>query len=426
MTQDFRGRLGAGVRAPKLLLRCGAVHQAAVNQPLLILSDAHISRDYGQTCGDQLAALVRQHPDCELVLAGDIFDLSLDAADTCPQQSLEQALHPHQRLLDSLRDHVRGGSKVTLVPGNHDASISHDRIERTLRQRLHVPQDESLEVCAWFARRGDLHIEHGHLYDPDCAPNHPLSDPNPRSEGLGNALMRRFVSPNDALIFAHAHQTTPVSGLKTAFEKWGVRAPVVIYNYFQTAFSLCTEALTRAPLVRCDTAQGQARLADYSARAGVNEDVLAQLLELAPRPTHHSMEAMFFRLYFDRIFAGCAVATGLMALSAAGLSVAAGSLSTAGPLTGTGSLLAALGSGYLLHSLRDKNRYAANVVERLGVASAGIRAATNSKLVVLGHSHVEVDEPGYVNLGSFGFPQGSGRPYLLVNRNGHAERKRWL
>src|SRR5690606_8448402 len=141
------------------------------------------------------------------------------------------ALAPHDKAVEALRAHVARGQKVTLVPGNHDAGLNNEKWARELRRKLNAPDDRCVEIAPWFIRRGNVHIEHGHLYDPDCANNHPLADHNPLSEGLGTALMRRFVAPHDALFFAHANQTTMTSGVTKAFKKWGPKAPLVILDY---------------------------------------------------------------------------------------------------------------------------------------------------------------------------------------------------
>lgn len=387
-----------------------------MERPLLLLSDTHISRDYGSAVSRDLARLIGRYPDAELVLNGDVIDLSLDSAQTCPRESLALGLAPHPELVQSLRNHVQAGGKVTLLPGNHDASLSATDSIALLKETLQPPNDANLEVSPWFCRRDNVHIEHGHLYDPDCAPNHPLADANPRSEGLGTALMRRFVSPNDALFFAHANQTTPASGLKTAIEKWGLGAPRVIYNYFELAVGLCLEGGLHKERVAKDKELGDGRLSSFAKEVQLNSSMLEELLRISPPATHHSFRRVFLRLYFDRIFAGLSLSTGLSLLAASGLALPSATL-------GSSALLTLLGGSYLAHDvIRNSNRYGDAVIGQLQEAAHLVRQATQSSLVVLGHSHVEVDEPGYSNLGSFGFPRGD-RPYLLVSRNGKPERR---
>ncbi len=390
----------------------------------MILSDAHLSKEYGSAISNGLAEVLHQYEDCELVLAGDIFDLSLDAAEIEPTLSLRAAVAPHEAAVAAIRRHVQKGGKITLIPGNHDAAVADSSVQHELKRLLGIQNERSLEVAPWFLRRDGVHIEHGHLYDPDCAPNHPLAPPNPRSEGLGTALMRRFVAPHDALFFAHANQTTPISGLKKAFERWGVAAPAVVLDYFKTATNLCYETVLHRSAIEAERTAGNRALPACADQSGVPTPVLEALLRLAPAPTHHSLRSTFFRLYFDRVLAAGALGTGLSLLGAAGLGLATGAalVSPLGALTTTGALLSAVGGGYLAASTTiQKNRYGDQVIGQLHEAAQLVQHVTDSSLVVFGHTHVEVNEPNYVNLGSFGFAR-KRRPFLMVTRDGRPER----
>lgn len=390
----------------------------------LILSDTHLSRELGQSTSSALAALLTEHRDAELILAGDIFDLSLDAPRVPAHESLVRVIAAHEPLRAALQAHLQAGRPVTLVPGNHDAALTDLSAVEALRRCLQVPDDRQLTVSPWFVRRGDVHIEHGHLYDPDNAPNHPLGGHDPRTEPLGTALMRRFVAPNDALVFAHAHETTPVSGLSRAFRLWGLRAPWVVARYFATAARLCAEAARGERAFEEEVTRGEQALAAHARQTGLDPACVARLLELAPTPTHQGFRDTFLRLYFDRIFATLSVASGLGLLGAAGLGTAGlgAGLGTAGLvvgrsvlLPGAGALLTALGAGYLLHDVSThRSRYSGLVVPRLGQAAELVRQTTGASLVVFGHTHVQVNEPGYVNLGSFGYARGQ-RPYLALD-----------
>src|SRR5690606_16338269 len=111
-----------------------------------------------------------------------------------------------------------------------------------LLDALEVDRRARLEVSPWFVRRGSVHVEHGHLYDPDNAPSHPLAPWSIATEPLGIALTRRFLAPNGVFAFAHAHETTPLAGLLRTFRLYGPRAPLIVYRYFATAIRLCLEA----------------------------------------------------------------------------------------------------------------------------------------------------------------------------------------
>ena len=381
-----------------------------MTQACLILSDTHLSREHGRATSSALASLLDRHRDAELILAGDIFDLSLDAPRVPASDSLAQVFAAHHPLRAALTRHLRRGGRVTFVPGNHDAALTNPAAVDALRVCLEAPDDRQLSVSPWFLRRGGVHIEHGHLYDPDNAPNHPLGGHDPRTEPLGTALMRQFVAPNDALVFAHAHETTPVNGLSTAFRLWGARAPWVIARYFATTFRLCAAAGRGARAFEAERRRGEAELAAHAAATGLSVETITRLIAAAPKPTHQGLGDTFFRLYFDRIFAAASTATGLGMLSAAGLGLGRSLL-----LPGSGALLAAIGAAYLAYDVSThKSRYSNLVVPRLGEAAKIVRDVTDASLVVFGHTHVEVSEPGYVNLGSFGFAR-SDRPYLALD-----------
>ncbi len=384
----------------------------------MILSDTHLSRGHGQATASALASLLAEHPEAELVLAGDIFDLSLDPPRTKAEEGLGAVLASHPTLEATLRAHVARGAPITLVPGNHDAGLASAGAAETLRHALQCPDDRQFTIAEWFVRRGGVHIEHGHLYDPDNAPNHPLGGHDPRTEPLGTALMRRFVAPNDAFSFAHAHETTPASGLSAAFRLWGARAPLVIARYFATAFGLCAGAARPRFAYGAEERRGAERLPEHALLTGLSPDTLEALLQTAPKPTHRGFSDTVLRLYFDRIFAALGGATGLGLLTAAGLGVTSGATAPA-----AGALLTAVGSGYLAHNvLTQQSRYSGIIVDRIANSAHTVRHVTGADLVVFGHTHVDVDEPGYVNLGSFGFNKK--RPHLLLSSDGKHDLRR--
>ena len=72
-----------------------------------------------------------------------------------------------------------------------------------------------------------MHVEHGHAYDPDNAPTHPLVVPSVATEPLGVALTRRFLAPNRAFDFAHATEITPFEALARAARVFGTRMPLL-------------------------------------------------------------------------------------------------------------------------------------------------------------------------------------------------------
>jgi len=236
--------------------------------------------------------------------------------------------------------------------------------------------------------------------------------------------MRRFVAPHNALFYAHANQTTLASGLRTAFERWGAQAPAIIADYFKTATNLCLEAVMDKAAIVAEKNEGDRAVPEYAEASGVPIPMLEALLRTAPLPTHHSFRSTFLRLYFDRVVALSSLGTGLGILGATGLGLAAGTalVNPAGALTATGAVLAAVGGGYLgASTVIQKNRYGDQVIGQLQSGASLVREITECDLVVFGHTHVEVNDPHYINLGSFGFGR-KRRPFLLIDRDGRPER----
>jgi len=383
-------------------------------RPALLTSDVHLSPEHGRTTSRALARLMGETSNADVYLVGDIFDLSQTPHLDHPSSTIRRILTTHVDWVQACRRHLAQGGRLCFVAGNHDAELATPEVAATLRDALEPPDERQLSVVPWFCRHGSAHVEHGHVYDPDCAPNHPLSPPSAESEGLGTALVRRFLVPSGALEFAHAHELTPRSGLRLAAKKWGLRTPTHVLGYFRTAAKLCVESMTHGPLHEAARHAGGQELALHAQRTGLSVNTLEALLALAPRPTHHDFRDTFLRLYFDRILAGGGAGLGASLLAA---SVALP------PLLVPGAAAATVGLGYLLASGARQQRHKEGPVSALAAAAERIRGLTECSLVVFGHSHVPSEQPGYVNLGSFAFAR-TGRPYLLLDSSGRAEVKR--
>lgn len=380
------------------------------DRPLLILSDVHLGKAGPKGPAADLARLLAESPDHELVLAGDVFDLSVDPPDRAAADSVVELLKLRPELCAALGAHLNRGSPVTLVAGNHDAAITAEPVRQALLSLFGVSGAAKLSLAPWFVRRGDIHIEHGHLFDPDNAPSHPLAPWSARTEPLGVALTRRFLAPTGALQFAHAHETTPLSGLMRAFAEFGVRTPWVILRYFSTAGKLCLEA-GRQPGLASEREQGRLLLGAFSELAGLEAEVLQRLSEFGAQPTHHRFRDIFMRLYFDRVLAGLGLASGAIAAAAVGSAA------------GTG--VAALSLGYLAAStaVNGTNRYSGRPEQRLRDAAARIREVSGASVVIFGHTHREDETPGYFNSGSFVYSRKDGRPHLVVAEDGVVSRR---
>ena len=379
--------------------------------PLIIVSDLHLDRGVDTAVTRDLAELVVTHPGHEIVLNGDVLNLSTERPGFEPASVVEQYLLGKTALVHALRAHLARGDSVTFLGGNHDAALGLPGVERAIRRVLAVDHAGSLACLPWFARRGLVHIEHGHLYDADNAPNHPLVAPTWRTEPLGIAITRRFLAPHRALEFCHRHDTTPMAGLRRVFALYGPRAPKVVLGYFAYAARQCRSTWHKRCLL-AEQLEGQQMLATYAAAQGVEPDAVSRLLHDIPRPTHQRLRRTFARLYLDRVVASVGSVGGAAALVAGA------------PMSGL--LLAGAGTTYLGASLaRGKNRYAGVVELALRDAALRIAEITGAEMVVMGHTHDEDYTPVYVNTGSFAYPNEPGRPFVRVGADGSVERRRW-
>jgi predicted phosphodiesterase len=385
-----------------------------ITEPLLIASDVHLEPTGSERSASRLARLLRAHAGHELVLAGDVFNLSVDRPSRDPGESAHATLQRYPELVAALREHLGAGHRVTFIAGNHDAGL----VARGTRERMlelcKVSDDARLAIEPWFIRRGGVHIEHGHAHDPDNAPAHPLAAWSPESEPLGISLTRRFLAPHDAFAFAHAHHTTPLEGLKRVFTTFGARAPLMVAHYFAMSGRLTAEAAVPERMA-AEKARGAFALSGFAERTGLAPHVVQSLLDQLPRPTHEDFHATFFRLYFDRVLATTGVAAGGARLLLGGLS----------GLGGIGGGALALASAlYLRHSVKQGvDRYSSLPVKRLYAGADLVRRLTGAELVVFGHTHCEDEAEGYKNSASFSYTLRKGSPYLLVDRDGRAERR---
>jgi UDP-2,3-diacylglucosamine pyrophosphatase LpxH len=378
-----------------------------LERPLVIVGDVHFSHGGRPETGRALARLVESQPGAEIILNGDIFNLSLDAPERDPIESVLAMLRAEPALKQALQKHLGGTGRITILPGNHDAALGDPALRAPLLAWLERAETAGLAVSPWFVRRGGIHVEHGHAYDPDNAPTHPLVQPSPATEPLGVALTRRFLAPNRAFDFAHATEITPVEALVRAVRVFGPKMPLLLVRYFETSSRFCREAGWRPELAR-ERQHGDELLPAVARDVGIDLDVLRELLDDRPRPTHESFERSFFRLYFDRIVATLTASAGVS------LGVLAKSRSALG--------LAALSALYLVESQRrGRNRYEGLPVRRLRQASARVREITGAEVVIFGHTHVAETNASYVNPGSFTYRAGAPRPYAWVGVNGVVE-----
>lgn len=378
----------------------------SLEAPLCIVGDVHLGRKPRPELENALADLVKRHRRHEFVLNGDTFDLSAEPPGVPADESLREILSRHPDVSRALTAHLAAGGRVSVVVGNHDAALARSDVQRAMAECLSAAGSPSLCFTPWFVRRGAVHVEHGHVYDPDNAPLHPLAEFDPDDEPLGVVLMRRFIAKRGVWEFAHGNETTPLDGLIRTFRAYGPKAPLLVLRYHALAMSIVYRA-------GASRARDQRRLAAarsveaFAGRAGLPADTLRELAIGAARPTHLDALTTFQRLYLDRSLATLALGA---ALAGAGLGSAAG----AGA--------AALAATYLGVSIaRGTNRYGGLLERRLEDAARWVRDRAHAELVVFGHSHRRSSTAGYENPGSFAYPNGNERSYVIVERESAPE-----
>jgi len=382
------------------------------SEPLAIASDVHLTQSGSAMSAGRLAKLLEMHAGHEVVLAGDIFNLSLDVPSRDPAESVASIVAQYPELVGAIARHLQNGHALTLIGGNHDAGV----VTRGTRERLlslcGANDAARLAIEPWFIRRDDVHIEHGHVYDPDNAPAHPLAAWSPETEPLGISLTRRFLSPHDAFTFAHAHHTTPLQGLKHAFQTFRGRAPLMVVHYFVISSWLAAEAAVPERM-GAEKVRGDAAVEAFAERNRLDSSVVRALLQALPRPTHEDFSETFFRLYFDRVLATVSIAGGAARLLLGGL---AGGV--------MGGAMALSGALYLHRSVKQGvDRYSSLPVKRLYAGAELVRQVTGARLVIFGHTHCEDEAEGYVNSASFTYTGRGGAPYLYLGRDRSVERR---
>ncbi len=370
-----------------------------LNRSAIILSDLHL----GPTCPPDTAVaaarVIRRHPGHEVILLGDTFDLSIDPPKLDPALSVSRHLAANPEFKDALRERLVQGTPVTLFAGNHDAQLAAPHVRNRMLDCLGLNERAHLACGTWCLNWEGLHLEHGHMYDPDNAQTHPLVAPHFDTEPLGIKMMRNVLAPSNALFFAHAHELTPLRGLTQAFVQMGPRAPRLVTRYYLEALKVFARAKSSSFFE--EESLGASRLLDCALASNLDIEHLRQLLTKRASPRHHRKKDAFFRLYLDR-----SIATAIWWSSSV-----LGAVTSIPAFWGmTGVSLAFLGASLA----RGKNRYSGSLTNRLRNAALNVRTLVDARAVVFGHTHVEETVPGYVNNGSFGFGGHNGRTYLLL------------
>lgn len=374
----------------------------------IVLADLHLVGQTPKPLGDDLAALVEGHRGARIVLCGDLFDLPSEMPNVARDKALGSALGAQPRVRAALAEHVERDGELWLVSGNHDAEVGAPDFKSALADAFAVPaaSRQRIRTTPWFFREGGLHLEHGHLFDPDNAPAHPLVI---GARSLGTHFVEELIAPTGAHRYLNANDQTPLKLLTSAFAWYGRRGPHVVYRYFHTAATAMAASGPFYP-AHGEVAAGRALEAAFAEEHALPAEQLARLVALGAEPTMASLQRTFARIYFDRVLATFALMGGLGAALAGRPRAGAVALAAGA---------AVMGASWA----RGHNRYAGTVTERLREGASAVREVTGAKLVVFGHTHREALEEGYANTGSFAF-QGAapGRPFLEIEGTAAAPR----
>ncbi len=370
-----------------------------------VLGDLHLACHSPPQLGVDFAALLQRHAGQRVIVAGDFFDLVAESP-TAQPQAISRVLDAHPPARAAMGRFLDGGGELMLTGGNHDAAIASETMRAAILRTVQPATEArcNLQTTPWFLREQEVHIEHGHFYDPDNTPAHPLVN---GTASLGVHFSARFVQPTGAHRYLLNNDATPLELLLSAFSWYGARGPYVVYRYFRAAF----EALAMAgPFHHPEAEQrlGQRRLARWAEESGLSTELADAVLQSGARSTLQSWAATFARLYMDRVLATLLISSGL-----------GGAILGRGQQRRIGARAATLGSLLMVVSwLRGHNRYRGNVAEQLACAAKRIVETCGAKLVVFAHSHREASGDRYANTGAFAFPRRApGRPYLEIHHD---------
>jgi hypothetical protein len=332
------------------------------------------------------------------------LDLSADAPHLDAAYAHEKLL-AHPVLTKAMAEHLGDDGEIFWTAGNHDSAVGAPGFAQRLGNALGLDSaaQSRLHASPWFFRLDDVHLEHGHRFDPDNAPAHPLV---PDGASLGVHFVEEFIVPTGAHAYLNSNDGTPLKLFLSSFVWYGVRAPHVIARFFTTAASALRKSGDAFDAVG-QIDEGSKKQADFAAQHELAVATVEELCKLGAEPTLASTKSTFNRLYLDRVAATLAIAGGGTAFA-----LGARALGSVSVLAG-GAIMAASWA-------RGHDRYGGAVPERLERGAEEISALTGKPLVVFGHTHEQKVSGAYANPGSFAFVRGApGRPYLEIeNRNG--------
>ena len=380
----------------------------------IVVGDLHVRHEGDPRPARALAALLSRESTASVVFAGDTLDLAAEPVATAGEAARRTLQHAPE-LARAIAERASRGVPTTFIAGNHDASIAHPDTTSAIHEALGLaPEHRALvRTEPWFHRicDGAVHIEHGHVYDPDGAPTHPLA--SVARDDVGISILRRFIVPVGGHFLVAHNAEAPLPLLMRVIKTYGPRAPQVIYKYIASAFATFAQSGDAFPL-EGDRREGEQRLCDYANDVGLDRETLAMLLDAHATPTRARRTETFLRLYLDRVLATTAIVSGTT-VAAAGAAIGSSTVALAGvPVAAVGALCL---SASLLVGV---NRYHGRAERSLAVGAERAAEITGAKTVILGHVHVDVAGPRYRNTASFAFMPGN--PYLVVEQDGAISR----
>ncbi|MEZ4309155.1 MAG: hypothetical protein R3F14_14055 [Polyangiaceae bacterium] len=346
------------------------------------------------------------------MLAGDLFDLPSEMPNVARDRALASALDAQPHVRAAFAEHVDRGGELRLISGNHDAEVGAPDFRDALARAFGISSSRArLRTTPWFFREGGVHIEHGHLYDPDNAPAHPLIL---GARSLGTHFVEELIAPTGAHRYLNANdQTPPAARLRLRL----VRRPRPLRGLPLLPRRAHRDGRERPVLPRARRARARqaarARLRRRARRAARGD---RRPVARAAIPTMASFQHTFARVHFDRVLATLSILGGV------GCALAGSKRAAALAVTAGAALMSASWA-------RGHDRYAGTVNDRLREGAAAVRSVTGARLVLFGHTHREALEPGYANTGSFAFHRDApGRPFLEIedaHTSPRAIRRHW-
>ena len=362
------------------------------------LGDVHLTRGTPAHVGRDVARFFDVHRGQRVLFTGDVLDLSADAPHAETKRAHERVL-AHPEVARAMAEHLDAGGELFWVAGNHDAAVGSEGFASRLAESLGVRGDAAarLHASPWFFRLGGVHLEHGHRFDPDNAPAHPLAE----GPSLGVTFVEEFIVPTGAHAYLNANDGTPLDLFLSSFKWYGPRAPYVIARFFTTAASALKKS-GKGFDVASQVHRGSEKQAHFASIHAMSDSEIEALLDLGATPTLVDRRDTFSRLYLDRV--------------AATLAILGGSAAFLSGRRKTGAAVVALGGLIMAASwARGHDRYGGAVTERLADGAGKIAALTGDPLVVFGHTHHQTAMGAYANPGSFAFvKEAPGRPFLEI------------